>query len=1347
MSMKTYKLFNRFVALVLILAIQISYLPENVLAAVYDREKFIVNEDIDDQLLQSLFDDANSRVGNINTDRSSYNVPSLDVDKQQLIENLYKGTHIKNLKNQQDQSKDQKEIIDQLVSKLKNDPDLEYVQPDNKLFSVNPNFPAQQSGIIENTPSSPGNNGKMSSDDHIGKALEGESRNLENNNGTNSRNKGFESKIIGDSKKEVELLFTGEIDKNEKIFTKFQLKSSISYEKAQLIIFEKGLKNTVFDGFVDRQGNDVRIDNLVPGKNYVVNVKIFKRDAIDSYIGLINIDYRRNKESGHINTIYSLSKVFKYSQKPLDTVNTAVYNDLLMKYETVDESVYSSNNLQKIQALAASYEYEPNDAFQSAGIIYDDDDVYGRISSQLDVDYFKVKFSNPGNANFWLGNIPYGQDYDISLYDDSYNLIGESEFPGNADELISSYPVKANRWYFVKIFGYNGSYDASTYYHLRAKNYPIEPVVVNSLTSNKPSPQPVNTPITWTCSASGGTSLKYEFRVYHSSTGWQLGQAMSPSNSYTWTPTVAGDYWIAVTAWDEAYATSAGTYTSFTIEQSPVTVHSLYPDKSSPQYINTPITWTCDASGGTSIKYQFSVYHVSTGWQLVQSMSPANSYRWTPTIAGTYSIAVIAWDELSNSSDGVSTSFIIEQSPVTIHSLTPDKPSPQYINTPITWTCDASGAHSLEYRFAFYTSATGWQYTELIPFNYFTWTPTVAGDYYVAVIAVDRTANYSQSLMTNYTIHDINPVTVNSLTSDKSSPQLVHKPITWTCDASGGVALEYSFYVARENDDHFSMAQDFSPSNTFTWIPTIAGDYRIVVLVWDKTINDSGLAYDDYTIAEPVKINSLTTDKPSPQSVNTPIAWICDASGGISLEYAFFISHDGGNFQWAQEYSPSNTFNWNPTAGGDYRIAVMAWDRALNDYRSILSDSFTITQPNTWYYLELPDNTGGMLRVYLSDIGSVDSTADDVTAKVISDGDTLLSTYELNSGNWICTDQVAYTPGGDIGICSVTPLSSTVSAMSILDIDFEGLKEDIKSKILDKLELSETELTSDDIHMIYYGILIGLDDNLAFGIGQWVNHQNYLPEDNFYFMRAKTVTDTVFVASYAQVALGSASAAAAFLADSGKAALCAAATSPTGVGTAVFGTEAVGELAAAGFLAGISIISTQLSERSYNILQRDMQKLEIIPRFRVFRGIKARNIVEKTAEEANAFWMGQQYTYPPYKYNTKVFEFNVTEETTFVRVFKEGSTSGVRGQWMMRANDIKGLAPEQIKDKFSLMHVPDRIAEVKIYTNNNIRGGIAREIEEYNTTGGGIQFDLMGNVLNDNQFILIGDLLDWLAVQ
>lgn len=73
-----------------------------------------------------------------------------------------------------------------------------------------------------------------------------------------------------------------------------------------------------------------------------------------------------------------------------------------------------------------------------------------------------------------------------------------------------------------------------------------------SLISNIPSPQPVNSSINLTANASGSGQVEYEFWIKSENSGWTKLRECSTSATYTWKPSVSGNYTIRVYAKDSS---------------------------------------------------------------------------------------------------------------------------------------------------------------------------------------------------------------------------------------------------------------------------------------------------------------------------------------------------------------------------------------------------------------------------------------------------------------------------------------------------------------------------------------------------------------------------------------------------------------------------------------------------------------------------------------------------------------------------------------------------------------------------------------------------------------------------
>ena len=72
---------------------------------------------------------------------------------------------------------------------------------------------------------------------------------------------------------------------------------------------------------------------------------------------------------------------------------------------------------------------------------------------------------------------------------------------------------------------------------------------------------------------------------------------------------------------------------------------------------------------------------------------------------------------------------------------------------------------------------------------------------------------------------------------------------------------------------------------------------------------------------------SLTPSGPPVPLVGSPVTWTATASGdGTTPVYQFSVEPTGGASQVVQDFSPSNSFTWNPMQEGTYNIQVIVKD-------------------------------------------------------------------------------------------------------------------------------------------------------------------------------------------------------------------------------------------------------------------------------------------------------------------------------------------------------------------------------------------------------------------------------------
>ena len=220
-----------------------------------------------------------------------------------------------------------------------------------------------------------------------------------------------------------------------------------------------------------------------------------------------------------------------------------------------------------------------------------------------------------------------------------------------------------------------------------------------------------------------------------------------------------------------------------------------------------------------------------------------------------------------------------------------------------------------------------------------TWRPTTADSYLVAVWVRNAgvTADASQAMA--QVPYDISiggggtALSVTSLSSNMPSPQVPGTVINFTAAATGGAApYQFKWWVLANGA--WTVARQWSTNASLTWQPTSSGTYTVAVWVRNAGVTadaSQALAQVNYVVSPPagapapLSITSLTSTLASPQPTNTSITFTATATGGLApYQYKWWV-YDGTSWSVARNWSTSATFNWRPTTGGTYIVAV--WGR------------------------------------------------------------------------------------------------------------------------------------------------------------------------------------------------------------------------------------------------------------------------------------------------------------------------------------------------------------------------------------------------------------------------------------
>lgn len=216
--------------------------------------------------------------------------------------------------------------------------------------------------------------------------------------------------------------------------------------------------NSVLFAFPDSISGSVMMKRIEDEEIIPVQNNVYVLDIDHQYCYSVSIKAPNATE--YYNAIFTVST---------ESPNYILYSNIV-KNVTYPEHLESEVNT--IIGYTTISELEPaNNSVSGAVLTFSDADNKGVISNSNDVDWWKVKFNYTGKANFWLGDIPTGCNYKLTIYNASGTVqLANSNNPENNPELITL-SVRKGVYYTIKVSCASG-YNATSKYLFRIKNYP-----------------------------------------------------------------------------------------------------------------------------------------------------------------------------------------------------------------------------------------------------------------------------------------------------------------------------------------------------------------------------------------------------------------------------------------------------------------------------------------------------------------------------------------------------------------------------------------------------------------------------------------------------------------------------------------------------------------------------------------------------------------------------------------------------------------------------------------------------------------------------------------------------------
>ena len=297
---------------------------------------------------------------------------------------------------------------------------------------------------------------------------------------------------------------------------------------------------------------------------------------------------------------------------------------------------------------------------------------------------------------------------------------------------------------------------------------------------------------------------------------------------------------------------AAGSYQA--IAPTPCTVATLSANPPLSQSAGTTVSWSGGSSACPHPLYRFWELDPNSRWSMVQDYGTSNTYTWhSPRVTGAYQFEVDVRDVTSSQAyDQVANAryTLTSGSACTGVTMGTSPPSPGGTGVAVTMTANSTGGCANPvYRFWVKDPGSRWSMVQdYSAATTHLWAQTgLAGSYALEVDVRDasETTAYDSVFNLTFAVNGCSGVTPSA---SPSSPQPHGTPITLSGNATCPGTATYRFWV-RPSGGSWRIARDYSTSSTFTWTPTIAGNYALEVDVRDQNATASYEAVSNTTFA------------------------------------------------------------------------------------------------------------------------------------------------------------------------------------------------------------------------------------------------------------------------------------------------------------------------------------------------------------------------------------------------------------------------------------------------------------------------------------------------------------------
>lgn len=498
----------------------------------------------------------------------------------------------------------------------------------------------------------------------------------------------------------------------------------------------------------------------------------------------------------------------------------------------------------------------------------------------------------------------------------------------------------------------------SVTYEIKDDSTAKEPILKSISTGYTDNKGVINTAVPITVNAAGG-NVGTKLLFYKVAITDPSGNAVNTvyyrqSKTLEFTPTKLGNYSADVTVQNSYNATVNRKFTiavvnSIDDEYTKPTV-SAFTANPTTGTANSAVTLSTTVKEGTGLANFTYTYQVDgTTVATKTSSSRSNSYSWTPTAAGTYTLKVTVKDSKGNTASKSISSYTVNEvssnAPV-ISSATVSADTAKVNDTVAIKTTVKSGTGTPNFKYTVKINDTTVVTAKDVSSRSYTynWVPDTAGTYKIEVVVNDADGNRASKVISNsYKVTGDSSTVIESFTIAKTRVG-VGETVALTTKVKAGTGEPNFRYVIKANDERLYSFTTSDRTYTYNWTPMAKGTFNFTVVVFDASgKNVQATIKNVKVVTNPTPIiESVTADKSSANVGDTVAITTKVLAGTGTAPFKYTVRINDYSVKTSKINSKTYTYNWQPTQAGTYKIEMFVYNSDGTLARKVLDKAYVV---------------------------------------------------------------------------------------------------------------------------------------------------------------------------------------------------------------------------------------------------------------------------------------------------------------------------------------------------------------------------------------------------------------------